>query len=163
MLLQVLAHSLDEHKRLVAAKQNQELLLAEHFSKVNITDPSGEEVEKDKVSATFENKEEIQAFNEANQESHTGLNSADNENKSALNDFWPEDRFREERKPSMEVGEILENSMFHTDDKSLLSPSHVKQIWQYPAGLVGPILCCSSCSEPCPVLLYKVLLRHNTP
>ena len=68
MLLQVLAHSLDEHKRLVAAKQNQELLLAEHFSKVNITDPSGEEVEKDKVSEIFENKEEIQAFEKTQNE-----------------------------------------------------------------------------------------------
>jgi len=39
-LEEVLAHSLDEHKRLAAAKQNQEILLGEHFAKLNITDPS---------------------------------------------------------------------------------------------------------------------------
>ena len=42
---QALAHSLDEHKRLAVAKQNQELLLAEHFAEVNIKFSSGEQLE----------------------------------------------------------------------------------------------------------------------
>jgi len=37
---QALAHSLDEHKRLVAAKQNQELLLANHFKSINLGEPT---------------------------------------------------------------------------------------------------------------------------
>ena len=37
-----LAHSLDEHKRLVAAKQNQELLLANHFKSINLGEPTGQ-------------------------------------------------------------------------------------------------------------------------
>ena len=39
---QALAHSLDEHKRLVAAKQNQELLLANHFKSINLGEPTGQ-------------------------------------------------------------------------------------------------------------------------
>ena len=45
-LEEALAHSLDEHKRLAVAKQNQEILLAEHFAKVNITDPAGKALKK---------------------------------------------------------------------------------------------------------------------
>ena len=40
--MQALAHSLDEHKRLVAAKQNQELLLANHFKSINLGEPTGQ-------------------------------------------------------------------------------------------------------------------------
>ena len=40
--MQALAHSLDEHKRLVAAKQNQELLLANHFMSINLGEPTGQ-------------------------------------------------------------------------------------------------------------------------
>ena len=58
-LEEVLAHSLDEHKRLVAAKQNQEILLAEHFSKVNITDPSGLIVSDIASPVTFTSSEEV--------------------------------------------------------------------------------------------------------
>jgi len=39
-LEQVLAHSLDEHKRLAVAKQTQEHLLAEHFKKVDLSSGS---------------------------------------------------------------------------------------------------------------------------
>ena len=42
VLTQALAHSLDEHKRLVAAKQNQELLLANHFKSINLGEPTGQ-------------------------------------------------------------------------------------------------------------------------
>ena len=38
---QALAHSLDEHKRLVAAKQEQEMLLATHFKSINLGEPKG--------------------------------------------------------------------------------------------------------------------------
>ena len=58
-LEEVLAHSLDEHKRLVAAKQNQEILLAEHFSKVNITDPSGLIVSDIASPVTFASSEKV--------------------------------------------------------------------------------------------------------
>ena len=44
---QALAHSLDEHKRLAVAKQNQWLLLADHLAKVNISDSSGEQMERE--------------------------------------------------------------------------------------------------------------------
>ena len=40
--MQALAHSLDEHKRLVAAKQNQELLLANHFKSINLGETTGQ-------------------------------------------------------------------------------------------------------------------------
>ena len=40
--IKALAHSLDEHKRLVAAKQNQELLLANHFKSINLGEPTGQ-------------------------------------------------------------------------------------------------------------------------
>ena len=42
VVAQALAHSLDEHKRLVAAKQNQELLLANHFKSINLGEPTGQ-------------------------------------------------------------------------------------------------------------------------
>ena len=45
--IQALAHSLDEHKRLAVAKQNQELLLSEHFAEVNIKFSSGEQLESE--------------------------------------------------------------------------------------------------------------------
>ena len=41
--MKALAHSLDEHKRLVAAKQNQELLLANHFKSINLGEPTGQD------------------------------------------------------------------------------------------------------------------------
>ena len=44
---QALAHSLDEHKRLAVAKQDQWLLLVDHLEKVNITDSSGGQFEKE--------------------------------------------------------------------------------------------------------------------
>eukprot|EP00090_Calanus_glacialis_P025543 TRINITY_DN3994_c0_g1_i2.p1 TRINITY_DN3994_c0_g1~~TRINITY_DN3994_c0_g1_i2.p1 ORF type:complete len:337 (+),score=97.02 TRINITY_DN3994_c0_g1_i2:42-1013(+) len=58
-LEEVLAHSLDEHKRLTAAKQNQEHLLAEHFSKVNIADPSGFGASDIASPVTFTSSEEV--------------------------------------------------------------------------------------------------------
>ena len=44
--IKALAHSLDEHKRLVAAKQNQELLLANHFKSINLGEPTGQDGQK---------------------------------------------------------------------------------------------------------------------
>ena len=44
--MKALAHSLDEHKRLVAAKQNQELLLANHFKSINLGEPTGQDGQK---------------------------------------------------------------------------------------------------------------------
>lgn len=58
-LEEVLAHSLDEHKRLIAAKQNQEVLMAEHFSKVNLGDTSGLGSSEIASPVTFTSSEEI--------------------------------------------------------------------------------------------------------
>ena len=41
-LEKALATSADEHARLVAAKQTQEMLLVEHLSSINITGTRGE-------------------------------------------------------------------------------------------------------------------------
>ena len=43
----------------MAAKQNQKILLAEHFSKVNITDPSGLIVSDIASPVTFTSSEEV--------------------------------------------------------------------------------------------------------
>jgi len=56
-LEEVIAHSLDEHKRLAVAKQNQEVLLSEHLAKVNIADPSGNTDVPEPV--TFTSSEEV--------------------------------------------------------------------------------------------------------
>ena len=63
----MLAHSLDEHKRLAVAKQNQEMLLAEHFAKVNLADPSGEKFESDnfKASSSYGEKKERKSVGDA--------------------------------------------------------------------------------------------------
>ena len=51
--MKALAHSLDEHKRLVAAKQNQELLLANHFKSINLGEPTGQDGQKVPYGFTF--------------------------------------------------------------------------------------------------------------
>merc|ERR1719319_2029675 len=50
---QALAHSLDEHKRLVAAKQEQEMLLATHFKSINLGEPKEEQVNDEEGDDTL--------------------------------------------------------------------------------------------------------------
>lgn len=57
-LEQVLAHSLDEHKRLATEKQNQEHLLVEHFKKVNISE-SALGMSEIAAPVTFTSTEEV--------------------------------------------------------------------------------------------------------
>jgi len=55
-LEQALAHSLDEHQRLVVARKNQELLLAEHFRNINLGEQKASEIA---APVTFTSTEKV--------------------------------------------------------------------------------------------------------
>ena len=158
-----MAHSLDEHKRLTAAKQNQEHLLAEHFSKVNIADPSGEAFESDSFQVPFEDQDAITIEDEPVLESEINKNNREslkelegNDENIQQNDVehFPKhdvetiDHVGKEYTASQEVAEILENSLIDSDEKTLLISSPAKCTYRKPKGLLWMTCpCCPLC--PC--------------
>ena len=163
--MQVLAHSLDEHKRLTAAKQNQEHLLAEHFSKVNIADPSGEAFESDSFQVPFEDQDAITIEDEPVLESEINKNNREslkelegNDENIQQNDI---EHFRKhdvetidhvgkEYTASQEVAEILENSLIDSDEKTLLISSPAKCTYRKPKGLLWMTCPCYTLCPCCP-------------
>ena len=143
--MQVLAHSLDEHKRLTTAKQNQEHLLAEHFSKVNIADPSGEVFESDSFQVPFEIEDEPVLESEINKNDRGSLKELEgNDEKLQQNDIetFPKhdvetiDHVGKVYTASQEVAEILENSLIDSDEKTLLISSPAKCTYRKLKGLL---------------------------